>query len=209
MLVHQVRKLALPLHRRVRQQKVELFFQNMRPTSWESLLDVGGASGMDGEFGRLYDFFANITTLNIEPVAARGVKKFVLGDARHMPFPDHSFDWVFSNAVIEHVGDRLEQQKMATEIRRIARKGYFVTTPNRAFPVDPHSYLPFYHYFSCEARERLASVVLRRYVEFEPYWILSRKTFRQLFPGAIFTSAGAHSCLIAWERVFPAEVVAS
>src|SRR6476660_1487544 len=125
MLVHQVRKLALPLHRRVRQRKLDLFFQTLRPDSEDSLLDVGGSSGMDGEFGRLYSFFTNVTTLNIEPVAAHGVRHFVLGDARHMPFPDQSYDWVFSNAVIEHVGDWNEQQKMAAEIRRVTRKGYF------------------------------------------------------------------------------------
>lgn len=201
MLVHQVRKLALPLHRRVRQRKLDLFFQTLCPSSSDSLLDVGGSAGMDGEFGRLYSFFANITTLNIEPVAARGVKHFVLGDARHMPFADHSYDWIFSNAVIEHVGDHREQQKMAEEIRRVARKGYFITTPNRAFPVDPHSYLPFYHYLSCESRERLVSAALRRYVEFEPYWMLSRKALTRLFPGSAVTGVGACTCLIAWNCV--------
>jgi hypothetical protein len=209
MLVHQVRKLAMPLHRRVRQRKLELFFQNLQPVSSDSLLDVGGSAGMDGEFGGLYSFFANISTLNIEPVAARGVRHFVLGDARCMPFPDRSYDWVFSNAVIEHVGDWCEQRKMASEIRRVARKGYFITTPNRAFPVDPHSYLPFYHYFSCEARERLVSAALRRYVEFEPYWMLSRKTLERLFPDAMLTSAGAYTCLIAWNRVSPAGAMTS
>ena len=161
---------------------------------------------MDGEFGRLYSFFANITTLNIEPVAARGVRHFVLGDARHMPFPDHSYDWVFSNAVIEHVGDWNEQQKMAAEIQRIARKGYFITTPNRAFPVDPHSYLPFYHYLSCEVRQRLVSATLRHYVEFEPYWMLSRRALRRLFPEALLTSVGGHTCLIAWKCLTPVAV---
>jgi hypothetical protein len=201
MLVHQVRKLAMPLHQRVRRRKLDLFFQNLRPASSDSLLDVGGSAGMDGEFGKLYSFFENVTTLNIEPVAARGVRRFVLGDARHMPFADQSYDWVFSNAVIEHVGDWREQQKMASEIRRVARKGYFVTTPNRAFPVDPHSYLPFYHYLSCELRERLVSAALCHYVEFEPYWMLSRKALTRLFPDSMLTSVGARTCLIAWNRL--------
>ena len=197
-LVHRVRKLALPLHRRLRQRKLDLFFQTLRPAASDSLLDVGGAAGMDGEFGRLYSFFDDVTTLNLAPIAARGVKHFVLGDACAMPFADRSYDWVFSNAVIEHVGDWDQQQKMAGEIRRVARKGYAVITPNLAFPVDPHSYLPFFHWLPCRQRERVAAAALGRYLDFEPYWMLSRKNLRGLFPDATIISVGAGTCLIAW-----------
>lgn len=202
-LVHSVRKLVMPLHRRARQRKLDLFFQTLHPAPADSLLDVGGSAGMDGEFGPLYTFFENITTLNLAPIAARGVKHFVLGDARAMPFADQSYDWVFSNAVIEHVGEWDQQQKMAAEIRRVARKGYFVATPNRAFPIDPHSYLPFYHQFSCRWRERLVTAALGGYVDFEPYWMLSRKALTRLFPDSKLTHICARTCLVAWSCPTP------
>jgi ubiquinone/menaquinone biosynthesis C-methylase UbiE len=201
MLVHHVRKLALPLHRRVRRRKLDMFFESLRPSPSDSLLDVGGATGMQGEFAGLYTFFDRITTLNLAPEAASGTKHFVQGDACDMPFPDRAYDWVFSNAVIEHVGGWPRQQKMAQEVQRVARKGYFITTPNWSFPVDPHCYLPCYHQLPGNLRERLAATLLHRYVQFEPYWMLSRRDLKKLFPGASLSALAAYSCLVAWARL--------
>jgi len=62
---------------------------------------------------------------------------YVMGDARKMGmFPDRHFDICFSNSLIEHLG-REDQVLVANEIRRVA-KGYFVQTPNRNFPLEPH-----------------------------------------------------------------------
>ena len=115
-----------------------MFFDALTPTPSGSLLDIGGSIGMTGEFSRLYGFFTYVSTLNLEPEAVgSGHATFIRGDACEMPFPSSSFDYVFSNAVIEHVGDFERQRRMANEIARVARKGYFVTTPNRHFPIDP------------------------------------------------------------------------
>jgi len=94
---------------------------------------------------------------------------------------------------------------MAREIRRVARRGYFVATPNRGFPIDPHSYFPLYHLLSCGRRERLAAAAMGRYTPFEAYWMLSRQQLKQLFPDAVVESVGAGSCLVAWSRLEPRE----
>ena len=72
--------------------------------------------------------------------------KFVRGDARKMPFADKSFDFVFSSAVIEHVGSRECQLAFLRECFRVARRHVFITTPNRWFPVEMHTGLPFLHW---------------------------------------------------------------
>ena len=47
---------------------------------------------------------------------------------------DGTFDVVFSNAVIEHVGGEEEQLRFVAEALRVGRRA-FITTPNRLFPV--------------------------------------------------------------------------
>jgi hypothetical protein len=52
---------------------------------------------------------------------------------------------VFSNSVIEHVSTAENQRAFAEECRRVGRR-YFVQTPSRFFPIDPHFATPFFHW---------------------------------------------------------------
>lgn len=66
------------------------------------------------------------------------------GDARNLTgFSPGQFHLVFSNSVIEHVGEFRDQQKMANEIKRVGNY-HFVQTPNPWFPVEPHFHVPFW-----------------------------------------------------------------
>lgn len=70
----------------------------------------------------------------------------IIGDARHLPqFKDKEYDIVFSNSVIEHVGDFEEQKLMANEIMRIG-KYFFIQTPNCNFPIETHFLFPFFQF---------------------------------------------------------------
>jgi SAM-dependent methyltransferase len=62
----------------------------------------------------------------------------VQGDACALPFADGEFDIVFSNAVIEHVGDRERQRQLVSEALRVGRR-IFITTPNCRFPIEVHT----------------------------------------------------------------------
>jgi hypothetical protein len=69
------------------------------------------------------------------------------GDGRALPFADGEFDLVFSNAVIEHVGDAADQQRFVDEHVRVGRH-WMLTTPNRSFPVEAHEHTLFSHWRS-------------------------------------------------------------
>jgi hypothetical protein len=70
----------------------------------------------------------------------------VRGDARALPFANSSFDYVYSHAVIEHVGSREQQAEFIREALRVARCGVLLTTPNRWHPIESHTGLPLLHY---------------------------------------------------------------
>lgn len=74
-------------------------------------------------------------------------KKFIEYSGGIFPFEDNKFDWVFSNAVIEHVGNREDQLLFVNEMLRVG-KNVFFTTPNKWFPVESHTNVFFRHWFN-------------------------------------------------------------
>jgi len=74
------------------------------------------------------------------------VLSFVWANVLQLPFRDRSFDVVHSSAVLEHVGNFDNQVRLISECSRVANHALFMTTPNRWFPVEFHTVLPFVHW---------------------------------------------------------------
>ena len=70
---------------------------------------------------------------------------------------DNEFDIVFSNSVIEHVGDFWKQKLFSSEIQRVGKR-YFVQTPSFWFPYEPHTLIPFYQFFPVNIKMLLRQV---------------------------------------------------
>ncbi len=184
----------LQTHMRVKRFRffVSLLAALPRPLT---ILDVGGTE----EFWQKVQFDDDeaaivIYNLTQAAVSRRGMLSMA-GDARDMhEFADQQFDVVFSNSVIEHVGDYEQQRLMAREVQRIGKR-YYVQTPNRYFPIEPHVLLPFFQFFPfglqvfilthCKSpwgwkipgkSEAIAYIRAIR--------LLSEKELRALFPGA-------------------------
>lgn len=115
--------------------------------------------------------------------------RYIEGDACNVhQFPDRSFDLVFSNSVIEHVGPHEKQEEFAREVLRLGNS-FWVQTPSALFPIEAHSGLPFYWFYPEWFRARL----LRNSQKKLPSWwtdyiastrVLSRKRMADLFPNA-------------------------
>jgi hypothetical protein len=74
-----------------------------------------------------------------------------------LPFGNGSFDIVTANAVLEHVGSIENQRFFVSELMRVGGCVY-ITVPNRFFPVEHHTAIPFLHWF--DATFALASRAL-------------------------------------------------
>ena len=117
----------------------------------------GGSS--DNFFEAMYPWPERITAVGnteLDRFAAAFPRvRAVRADGRELPFADGAFDLGFSNAVVEHVaGGRDGSGGSSHELCRVARR-VFVTTPNRWFPLEPHTLLPLVHWLPAGARDAL------------------------------------------------------
>jgi SAM-dependent methyltransferase len=184
-----------------RERKLALFHDLMRPESRLRVLDVGAevdpADRQEQQFIDRYPWKEALGALNISPEHVRAIKERYpavdarAGDARQIPWPDKSFDIVWSNAVIEHVGNFEDQQRMAREIMRVGKR-WFVTTPNRWYPYEFHLRLPFVTWLPWHGYVRCGRLVRYNHVEGKYTWgagpadirLLSAAELARCFPGS-------------------------
>jgi len=156
-----LRRAASRASLRSRERKLRLFLDLYHPGPDTTVVDVGvtdapfgprpdGTVSSDNFFEARYPWPERITAVGHTELdrfaAAFPLVTTVRADGRELPFADRAFDLGFSNAVVEHVGGGREgQRQFVAELCRVADR-VFVTTPNRWFPLDPHTLLPFAHW---------------------------------------------------------------
>jgi hypothetical protein len=130
------------------------FIRICRPDRDDSILDIG-VSDVVGEAAnmleRKYPYPDKITAVGLGSAedfcAAFPAVRYVQIAPNHpLPFKDGAFDIATANAVLEHVGSRDNQEFFIGEMLRVARK-IFVSVPNRLFPVEHHTAIPFLHFW--------------------------------------------------------------
>ena len=87
--------------------------------------------------------------------------------------------------MIEHVPKAL-QPAFAEEIRRVGER-YFVQTPNRWFPIEPHYQMPLVHFLperALRALNQRFTMGFRAKGEWYETTLLSASDLRRLFPEA-------------------------
>jgi SAM-dependent methyltransferase len=170
---------AAPFAARARRRRHRLFVQAVGLRAADRVLDVGcGSAGL-----RALDSEHDITGLDVRPQPryTGGAECFVQGDALAMPFSDGEFDVAYCNSLIEHLepGDRA---RLAAELGRVAAR-FFVQTPNRWFPVEPHVLLPLFQFLPRPVRRRLWRFGASG-EDFHDIHLLGRAELARLFPGA-------------------------
>jgi hypothetical protein len=141
-----------PLAANARRRRHERFFALTGVRPGMTVVDVGcGSLGL-----RALEPDLDITGVDLAP-RPEYPGPFVQADAtERLPFPDGHFDLAYSSSVIEHVAPE-RRAAFAAELKRVAR-GWFVQTPARSFPIEPHALLPFAHWLPPRVRR--------------PYWRL-------------------------------------
>jgi hypothetical protein len=138
-----------------RANRTRLFIRWLAPTEQTRILDVGGRPWDWGNF----PVRAKLTILNLDAIPDLaeqngGRHEIVTGDGTNLPYPDGTFDIIFSNSVIEHLGTFERQRKFAEEARRVGRH-LWVQTPARSFFMEPHLIAPFVHWLPRGVRKKI------------------------------------------------------
>lgn len=185
-----------PVLTHFRKQRMKAFFEALGITEQTRILDVGGAPWVwmiAADHGLCAP---QITLLNIfrddGPLPPN--MRWIVADGCQLPFEDGEFDVVFSNSVIEHLGNRNQQVRFAREIRRVGRQ-YWVQTPDPRFFVEPHYLAPFVHWLPANLRRKVARYgtlwgLLQRPSQkeiderIEEIRLIPSREFEELFPGA-------------------------
>ena len=138
----------------------------------DTILDVGATSDQSYDHSNYleawYPHKSKITAVGLDDGAAfleavwPGVR-FTKADGRNLPYREGSFDYVHSSAVLEHVGGRSQQLAFISESIRVARKGVFLTTPNRWFPIEFHTLLPLVHWLPASLSRQLLTQIGREF----------------------------------------------
>jgi hypothetical protein len=184
-----------------REKRWKRFTKLMNVAGTERVLDIGGCPG--DWIGRS-DLVGSVDLLNlaVNPVSqdpGTPVLRSLKGDGCALEFPDRSYDIVYSNSVIEHVGNWDAQQAFAREARRVGCR-LWVQTPAYGCPVEPHYLGLFIHWFPSSWHVSIArwtSVVgLSGAADLQSIAsntrLLGKREFRSLFP----------DCEIWTERLF-------
>lgn len=135
--------------RKSRTKKFELFDRLLKPGPKDRVLDVGASGDVFTRytFEDVYRYPERLVGGGYELGEVESARRlyprpqYVVFDGCSLPFPDQSFDLVFSNAVIEHILGPGRQEQFAREVMRVG-KSWFVTTPNYWYPFESHYHLP-------------------------------------------------------------------
>lgn len=196
---------------KARAKRATIFRESFHIDKATKILDLGSEDGknifnlLSGErYTPENVYIADISSEPIEKGAAEfGFTPVLINESGKLPFPDNFFDIVFCSSVIEHVtvsksdlweiksskefSDEswIRQEEFAEEVKRLGKQ-YFVQTPNKYFPIESHTWLPFVGYLPREAFLPLLKLTNKYWVKSAPpdFNLLSFLEMQKLFPKA-------------------------
>ena len=106
------------------------------------------------------DYFKSISDQEISSVFFKNkLKKSITDDFSPDEIEEFSSDLVISSATIEHVGNYLQQKKMISNIINLSKKLFIITTPNRFYPIDFHTKIPFIHWLPKSIHRKILRIL--------------------------------------------------
>jgi hypothetical protein len=151
LLVHDDRSIS----ERLRRRRWSLILEQIPDLGSMRVLDLGGTGPWWANSPVLP---RHITAINLyDSNFVHPSVTMIAGDALQADelVAGQSFDLVFSNSVIEHLGGHSARKRFAELASSLAPR-YVIQTPYRYFPVEPHWMFPGFQFLPVKARGYLA-----------------------------------------------------
>lgn len=146
---------------------MSIFKKKFYITNRTLILDVGGSEFNWGLIPNL----PKPIIVNLYYPSKEVTTLWIVADGTALPFRDKCFDIVYSNSVIEHLGTYERQKLFAEECRRVG-VSYYVQTPNRKFPIEPHLLTPLIHY--------LPYKIQRKFIRYTVWALIAKPSVQEL-----------------------------
>jgi hypothetical protein len=168
------------------------FVSVCRPRRYNTILDVGVSDVVNDAANmmeRKYPYPEMITAVGLGTgedfrAAYPRTRYAQIAANQRLPFADQQFDIATSNAVLEHVGSQAHQELFVRELIRVARK-VFISVPNRYFPVEHHTAIPFLHYSDAGFRSACQVLGKMEWTDEKNLILMSRERLAGLVPAGV------------------------
>jgi hypothetical protein len=142
---------------RMRARRWDWFSSQFPNISAMSVIDLGGTADA---WLRAPIRPASVHVVNLEPEQAAPAADWIRADQGDAcDLPDHirngSYDLVFSNSVLEHVGGHVQRMRFAEAVHKLGNS-HWIQTPYRYFPIEPHWLFPGFQFLPLNVRAELS-----------------------------------------------------
>jgi len=136
-----------------RQKMYQNLSSVLNDSNYKSILDIGSTSDTGKSSNAFLHFLRADKIVSISDQEIMGTTRkqfphvqFKKDNGLKLSIENSSFDLVFSNAVIEHVGNLQNIEQFINEAVRVAKHRVVLITPNRWFFLETHTKLLFLHW---------------------------------------------------------------
>ena len=146
-------------------------------------LDIGTTEDINNQSSNIIikklnkiSLFKSISNQNIRSnFFKKKLNKSITENFSQTELDEFSSDIVLSNATIEHVGNEQKQRKMIENIIKLSKKIFVISTPNRLYPIDFHTKIPFIHWLPKDLHRKILKLIgLKFYSKEENLNLLSK-----------------------------------
>ena len=170
-------------------EMLKILKKNIKKSTLRSMLDIGTVDDDSLEssnfflkrFGhiRIRKSISNQKINNQK--LSMSLKKSITSDFSKDDLKNFKSDLVISSATIEHVGNFSNQKKMLDNVISFTEKVFFITTPNRFFPIDFHTKIPFIHMLPKKIHRLILKIIgLKEYAKEKNLNLMSKKNIKFL-----------------------------